>query len=298
VYGAVSTSAAAGWLWGLRDEQLAHAISLGTIANIAMRQTRVGELSHWKGCAFANAARNGVFGADLARRGMTGPDAIFTGAMGLFNQVSGPLEITLPTGDDFMILRTYIKYWPAEYHSQSAIDAALKLRPAIGDPAEIERIDIDSFDAAVDIIGSEPEKWQPTSRETADHSMPYCVAVALWDGDVNLASFADERIADPRLRALIQRVSIHRDEEMNRGYPAGIPNRLRIRLRDGRELSETVAFPPGHAKNPLSDTQVREKYARTAATVLPPGRRTAVHDLVLRLEELPSLDPLLGELKP
>src|SRR5439155_25843289 len=108
--GAVSTAAAAGCVWGLRAEQLGHAISLGTIANIAMRQTRVGELSHWKGCAFANAARNGVFGADLARRGMTGPADIFTGAMGLFKQVSGPLEIKLAGDDDYMILQTYIKF--------------------------------------------------------------------------------------------------------------------------------------------------------------------------------------------
>jgi len=100
VYGAVSSAAAAGWLWGLRGDALAHAISLGTIANIAMRQTRVGQLSHWKGCAFANAARNSVFGADLARRGMTGPAEIFEGQMGLFAQVSGLLDVDWPSGDD------------------------------------------------------------------------------------------------------------------------------------------------------------------------------------------------------
>jgi len=289
VYGAVSMSAAAGWLWGLRGEQLAHAISLGTIANIAMRQTRVGQLSHWKGCAFANAARNGVFGVDLARRGMTGPENIFAGQMGLFKQVSGPLDICLAPDGDFMILKTYIKFWPAEYHAQSAIDAALRLRPKVGGVDNIERIDIDSFDAAVDIIGSEPEKWQPTSRETADHSMPYCVAAALTDGDVTLASFTDERIADPKLRGLVQRVSMHRDAELTRGYPAGIPNRLRIKLKNGVELVEQVHFPRGHAGNPMTDDEVVAKFTKASCERLPAAQREKLSSETWRLENLPDM---------
>ena len=86
-----------------------------------------------------------------------------------------------------MITETYIKFWPAEYHSQSAIDAALQLRPEVGDVRKVTAIDIHTFDAAVDIIGKDPEKWRPKTRETADHSLPYCTAVALVDGDVTLA---------------------------------------------------------------------------------------------------------------
>ena len=88
-----------------------------------------------------------------------------------------------------MITSTYIKFWPAEYHSQSAIDAALQLRAEIGDVKDIAAIDIHTFDAAVDIIGKDPEKWRPKTRETADHSLPYCTAVALMDGDVTLEQF-------------------------------------------------------------------------------------------------------------
>lgn len=297
VYGAISTSAAAGWLWGLRGEPLAHAIALGTIANIAMRQTRVGELSHWKGCAFANAARNGVFGADLARKGMTGPEQIFAGPMGLFRQVSGPLEVRLGGGDDWMILRTYIKFWPVEYHAQSAVDAALRLRGRlVGGVEQIERIDIDSFDAAVDIIGSEPAKWQPTSRETADHSMPYCVAAALTDGRVTLESFDDRRIQDPALRGLIARVSMHRDAELTRGYPEGIPNRIRLRLRNGTELAEEVRFPRGHARNPMTDDEVLEKFSALAARRLPAPAVKRLSQEVWRLECSRNLGTVLDTL--
>src|SRR5262249_28244657 len=151
----------------------------------ALRQTRSGELSMWKGCAFANAARNGVFAALLAAEGMTGPAPIFEGDLGIMKLLTRTPFDVAPLGaenggpPDFMITKTYIKFWPAEYHSQSAIDAALQLRPQIGDVRTIKSIDIHTFDACYDIIGKYPEAWTPKTRETADHSLPYCTGVAL-----------------------------------------------------------------------------------------------------------------------
>src|SRR6185503_6856748 len=184
-----------------------------------------GELSHWKGCAFANAARHGVFAALLARAGITGPAPIFEGEKGFAKLVSAtprdPRVGSWGKGADreFMILKTSIKFWPAESHSQSAIEAALKLRAEVADIANIESVLIHSHDAAVDIIGSEPEKWRPTSRETADHSLPYLVAVALADRTVTAKQFAPERIADPRLLELVQRVKVERHRELSALYP-------------------------------------------------------------------------------
>src|SRR5207248_7866030 len=120
--------------------------------------------------------------------------------------------------------RTYIKSWPAEYHSQSAIDAALTLREQIGDPREISAIRIHSFDAAVDIIGSEAEKWRPTTRETADHSMPYCVAAALLNGAVGLDQFEPQRIIRKDIQDFMQKIAVIRDPELTERYPEGIPN--------------------------------------------------------------------------
>src|SRR5690606_15291526 len=139
---------------------------------------------------------------------------------------------------------------------QSAIDAALSLREEIGDPKEIEAINVYSFDAAVDIIGGEPEKWRPTTRETADHSLPYCIAVALVDGQVDLEQFSEERIADPNIHALMDRIHILRDAELTARYPEGIPNRLEVDLRDGSRLVKEVTFPRGHAHNPMTDAEV------------------------------------------
>src|SRR5205085_11384553 len=215
-----------------------HAVGIAGVCNVALRQTRAGELSMWKGCAFANAARNGVFAALLAAEGMTGPAPIFEGELGFMKLLTGPFELASLGGDDrpFMITATYIKFWPAEYHSQSAIDAALQLRPEVGDVRQVKSIDIDTFNAAVDIIGKDPEKWRPRTRETADHSLPYCTAVALADGDVTEAQFEPQRFRDPALLELVAKVRVHRDAELNARYPAGIPNRVTVTLADGRQL--------------------------------------------------------------
>src|SRR5438093_2624864 len=237
-YGAISSAVAACKLLKLDAAKTAHAIGLAGVANTALRQTRSGELSMWKGCAFANAARNAVFAALLAAEGLTGPAPIFEGDVGIMKLLTGPFTLA-PLGGEgrpFMITGTYIKFWPAEYHSQSAIDAALQLRPEVGDASKVTRIDIHTFDAAVDIIGNDPEKWRPKTRETADHSLPYCTAVALADGDVTMAQFDPKRFTDPVLLDLVAKVKVHRDAGLSKRYPAGIPNRLTITLADGRQL--------------------------------------------------------------
>jgi 2-methylcitrate dehydratase len=288
-YGCFSSALGAGLLLGLDVDRLEHAVNIAGVNAAAMRQTRVGQLSMWKGCAFANAARQGVFAAVLAAEGLTGPDEIFEGPMGFCQQVSGPLELDIENwGPPSMITRTSIKFWPAEYHSQSAIDAALQLRGQIGDPSQIQALRIFSFDAAVDIIGSEVEKWRPTSRETADHSMPYCVAVALLDGEVGLGQFTDERIARDDVRALMDRITILRDPALTTRYPEGIPNRLEVTLADGRVLECEVTFPRGHDHNPMTDDEVIAKFRSLAGLQLPEAQ---VNELIQRVWTLETQDP-------
>src|SRR4029078_10188625 len=163
-YGAFSTALAAAMLMKLDPEKTRHAVNIAGVAGMGMRQSRVGELSHWKGAAFAHAARHGVYSALLARAGMTGPAPIFEGQMGFEKELGVSLGnvgekfavpfAENPQGPASMILNTSIKYWPAEYHSQSAIEAALFLREQIDDPSQIASVHIESHDASVDIIGS------------------------------------------------------------------------------------------------------------------------------------------------
>lgn len=293
-YGALSSALAAAKLYGLSVEQMVHTLGLAGVCNFATRQTRTGQISDWKACAFSNAARNAVFAAGLARLGMTGPNEIFEGPRGLFRMVTGPFELKWAAGsNDWMINRTYIKYWPAEYHSQSAIDACLQLRPQIGDAKNIQSIRVESFEAAVSIIGSEPEKWRPTSRETADHSMGFCMACALLDGDVTRASFSDEKIRDPQVLGLLDRITIVETPECNAGYPDGIPNNIILTLNDGRTLAKKVSYPRGHAGNPMTDDEVFAKFRRLAAGVVSDATMQRIIDAAMSLDELRDLRPLL-----
>jgi 2-methylcitrate dehydratase len=194
---------------------------------------------------------------------------------------------------DFMMTRTYIKFWPAEYHSQSAIDAALQLRQEVGDISKVASIDIHSFDAAVDIIGKDPEKWAPKTRETADHSLPYCTAVALADGDVTLAQFDESRFTDPALVALTAKVKIHRDAALTARYPQGIPNRITITLTDGRKLVKEVEFPRGHAGNPMTDAEVEHKFRTLVEPRYGKDRATMMLEKCWELDKLNSVTELL-----
>src|SRR5256886_12177757 len=300
-YGAFSSAIAAGRLMGLGAERLRHAIGIAGVASAALRQSRVGELSHWKGCAFANAARHGVYAALLAREGMTGPAPIFEGEKGFEKLVSGPLnDFKLPTlasgltRADFMILKTSIKFWPAEYHGQSAIEAALNLRARIGDLSEIESILIESHDAAADIIGSEPEKWRAATRQTSDHRLPYLVAVALTDGTVAAKQFSLERLADPRLIELVQRVKVQRRADLSARYPEAVANVVTAQLQGGRTQSQRVDYPHGHAKNPLTDAEVEAKFHTLTDPLLGKERAEAALGWLWRLEQAREL----GEFPP
>src|SRR5213592_551694 len=302
-YGAFSTALACARLMQLDLERTRHAVNIAGVACAAMRQARVGELSHWKGVAFANAARHGVYSALLARGGMTGPAPIFEGQMGFEKQLGVELgdigkKFRLPfpksaQGPASMILKTSIKYWPAEYHSQSAIEAALFLRSQIEDLSKMKGVVIESHDASVDIIGSEPEKWKPQTRETADHSLPYITAIALIDGEVTEKQFQPKRFTDPKIWQFLENVKVQRNAELSAMYPDAVANIVHVDLADGRRLSRRVDYPLGHAKNPLKDSQVEEKFNVLVDPMLGSDRARKIIDIVWKLDAAKTVDELM-----
>jgi 2-methylcitrate dehydratase len=306
-YGAFSTALACARLMNLDPKKTRHAVNIAGVAGAAMRQARVGELSHWKGVAFATAARHGVFSALLARSGMTGPGPIFEGQMGFEKQLGVSLgnigeKFAVPflkteDGPAAMILNTSIKYWPAEYHSQSAIEAALSLRKQIDQLAEVKSVTIESHDAAVDIIGSEPEKWRPATRETADHSLPYITAIALIDGEITNKQFEPERFKDPEVWKFLENVKVERNAELSAIYPGAVANIVHVDLAGGRRVTKRVDYPLGHAKNPLNDSQVEGKFFALVVPVIDEKRAKRIIDLVWKLDEAPSVDDLVKALE-
>jgi 2-methylcitrate dehydratase len=191
-----------------------------------------------------------------------------------------------------MILNTSIKFWPAEYHSQSAIEAALFLRKQI-DVAEVKSVTIESHDASVDIIGSEPEKWRPETRETADHSLPYITAIALIDGEVTSKQFEPDRFADPAIWKFLENVKVERNAELSAMYPGAVANIVHVDRSDGRRLTKRVDYPLGHAKNPLKDSEVEGKFRSLVEPALGEKRAREIVDLVWKLDEAKNVDELM-----
>jgi 2-methylcitrate dehydratase len=314
-YGPFSTALGAAKIMELSNEQTVQAINLAGVANVALRQTRVGDLSMWKACAFSNAARNGVFAAMLAQRGMTGPSPIFEGEKGFMKLVSGPLEPAPfaaelgqapPSGESlspsFKILDTYIKHYPVEYHAQTAVEAALALRNELMEAEGSHAIDhvmdveIGSYDVAIEIIGRDPEKWQPTTRETADHSFPYCVAAALLDGRMTLQSFGPKRLQDQALRDLMRKIRVVQQPEFVGRYPKAMPTRITVKTKAEKTYMSQVDLPVGHPGNPMSDRDLEAKVRRLAAGRLSRPRIDRLIEFIWtldRVRDIRTLMPLL-----
>jgi len=259
-YIAISSAVGAAKVMALDVEKTVQAINLAATPNVALRQTRAGELSMWKGCAAANAARNGVFAAVLAKLGMTGPSPIFEGEMGFFKQVSGEFDLNFVKGAP-KVLETLIKRHPVEYHAMSAVDAALAVKQKIGE-SKIKSVTIDTFTVAWKIIAKDPEKWAPKTKETADHSLPFIVCRALLDGFVWLDTFLDWKIRDKEVEDLLSRTKVSVDPAFDSLYPQATPNRVTVVTEDGKSVSEEVVYPVGHYKNPMADDVLEEKYLR------------------------------------
>ncbi len=288
-YGLVSVALASSKLMGLSTKAMTESVNLALNSHITMRQVRAGELSMWKGCSFSNAARNAVFSAMLARNGMTGPSPIFEGEMGFWKQVSGPFELNTDEfgGRDgnFKISETIIKYWPAEVHSQSAIWAALEARKKITDLEDIASVEIDAHEAGYTILGKDPEKWKPMTKETADHSLPYIVGMALMEGKITNATYAAKKFRNPKVLEFLEKISVREDPELTALYPGTIANRVIVKLRSGKVISKQVNDPRGHPRNPMSDEEIDDKFRNLAKAYLSKNQMDKILETVWNLEK-------------
>jgi 2-methylcitrate dehydratase len=296
-YGLVSSALAAGKLMGLTDKKLTHAVNISLNAHIAMRQVRAGELSEWKGASFANAARNAVFSAMLAGKGMTGPSPIFEGEMGFFKQVSGPFELDVDgfggEKGSFKLAETYIKYFPAEYHAQSAIWAALEARKKVGSMEQVLGVEVETHEAGYTILSKDKEKWAPSTKETADHSLPYMVGMALLQGRVDNNTYSPKNMADPKVLAFLRKIKVKEDKELTDMYPGHIANRITLRLKDGRSVTEQVNDPKGHPNNPMTKEEVESKFKGLTSKFLEESQARKILDYVWDIERR-EVAPLLG----
>ncbi|HJS96978.1 MAG TPA: MmgE/PrpD family protein [Solirubrobacteraceae bacterium] len=291
--GAYAVAAGVARALSLDEGHTANAIAIAGTSLNALRVTRTGELSHWKGLAYPATAFAATHAAFLAARGITGPREVFEGNKGFIDAIAGPFAIDWQREDLESVRRTILKRYNAEIHSQSAIEALLALRAEHGlTGSDVERIELDTFQVAYDIIGGgeEGDKHHVRSKEEADHSLPYLLAVALLDGQVLPEQYLPDRIAAGDVQELLRRVEVRPDPELSRRFPERHSARVRVSLRDGRVLEREQHDYEGFHTRPMSRDLVAAKFERLAETHLGPELRAEIQAAVEDLDQLPVED--------
>jgi 2-methylcitrate dehydratase len=291
--GAYAASAGAAKALRLDEAETANAIAIAGTALNALRVTRTGVLSQWKGLAYPFTAFGAVEAAYLAARGITGPREVFEGNKGFMDTIAGRFAIDWEHEDLERVRGSFLKRYNAEIHSQSALEALLEMREGHNiDPAAVARIELETFQVAYDIIGGGEEggKKHIQTKEQADHSLPYLLAVALLDGQVLPEQFAPERITRADVQDLLRRVDVRPAADLTGRFPTEHACRLHLRLADGSTLSAEKSDYEGFLTRPMSWARAREKFERLTAKALEPERAAELADAIAALDELDTRD--------
>ncbi len=289
VPGVMACALACGRLFGLSRKEMHEALALAIIPNLSTYQSRAGELSMWKGCAAANGARQGVFAAQLAAAGMTGPSEPFDGVFGLWKQTMGkPYEIKpFARGREgvYAVAQSNIKKYPVRDSCQLAVDTARILREKLGGQA-IEALKIETYRSAYKGAVEDPELWAPRTRETADHSMLVAIAVTLLDGSVTPDTFNSDRFKHPEVLGLIKSTKVEVLEEFTKQAP-GVRNcRVTATLADGSSQVGHLFWTTADIQRGLSDAEIEEKFERLNRDILPADERRALLDCLWKIDEV------------
>jgi len=283
----------------LDTRQTANALAICGTAFNALRVTRTGTLSNWKGLAYPNTAFCATHAAFLARRGISGPLEVFEGNKGFMEAISGPFEIDWTKEDLDRVTQTIVKRYNAEIHSQSAIEGIIELRNSRGIPAStVKRVDVEIFDVAFRIIGGgeEGDKKTVTTKEAADHSLPYLIAVALIDGQVMPDQFSPERIRRDDVQSLLQKVYVQPARDLSERFPRQVPCRLKVTLSDGQSFSIGKTDYEGFLTRPMTWDRAVDKFRALTASHAPKSTCEQIVKTVDTLDKcrISELTNLLG----
>jgi 2-methylcitrate dehydratase len=285
---------------GLDEARTANAIAICGAAFNALRVTRTGALSHWKGLAYPNTAFGATYCAFLAMRGVTGPPEVFEGNKGFMETIAGRFEIDWSSENLERVSRTIVKKYNAEIHSQPAIEGVLELKHAYGfTAADVARIEIEIFDAAYHIIGggAEGDKSVVRTKEEADHSLPYIVAVAILDDQVMPEQYRPERIQRSDVQTLLRKIEVRPSDDYSRRFPDEMPCRITVALNDGGILTKEKRDYEGFGARPMDWETVAHKFERLSAPYAEDAQRREIIDAVANLEAIEAADlaRLLGK---
>ena len=288
-----ATVVGASRLMGLSLEQMVQAIGITVGGNTTIRQGRADTLSNWKAFAAADASRKAIFSAQLAQSGMTGPSNVFEGRLGFFNLISHKPTARLQLGEPFGIRRAFTKRFPLGQFSQTAAQAAVEARQFVRNPDEIQEINIRVSRSAIKIMADSPDKWQPQTHETADHSIPYAVSLVLMYGRIEPEYYEDPYLHDQRLLDLVSHVKCLPSDEADRSEHEFNLCELEIVLKSERK-TVCVQYHRGHFKNPMTDGEMEEKFRSMAQKHLSADRVDSLLRQLWALESVPKVGELIA----
>jgi 2-methylcitrate dehydratase len=278
-------------------EKIQHAIGISASRHCTLGAVTAGKLTMMKNTVDPMATQSGVFAALLAEKGYSGPEHVIDGKEGLTHVFKPEWKLDLLTdglGEAWRITQCGMKFFPTEALTHTPISAVLDLvKNNDLQPDDIEKIQIRSLARAADIL-SDPSKYDPHTRETADHSLPYVIAAALVDRQVTPAQFTMEKIMNPKIREQLNKVEVVADPEIEKVFPALQRVIVQIQTRDGRSLNQQLDFPKGDPRNPLTDQEIEEKFAALADGVLSKPAQKRVKDAVWSLERVGSVSDLMA----
>jgi 2-methylcitrate dehydratase len=279
----------AGKLLGLSVDRMVNAIGISGCHNHTIGCPTAGKLTMMKNMVDPMATQAGVFAALMADRGYSGTEAVFEGKEGLMD-VFGPSwdaeKLLGNLGGTFKILECSMKAFPTEALTHTHITATLKVvKDNDIKPDDIERVTVTTIARACDIL-FDSHKYRPESRETADHSLPYCIAAAIVDRQITTQTFSDEKLKDPRIWQVIDKIKGEASIEFEKMFPAKQPSRVTIRTMNGKEFSAYLEYPKGDPREPMTEDDLKAKFNALATGLLEPERQEKIRQMIFSCEKL------------
>jgi 2-methylcitrate dehydratase len=278
-------------------EQIQHAIGISASSHCTLGAVTAGKLTMMKNTVDPMATQSGVLAALLAEKGYSGPEHVIDGKEGLTHVFKPDWKLDLLTtglGESWRITQCGMKAFPTEALTHTPISAVLDIIKSNDlHPDQVEKVQIRSLARAADIL-SDPSKYDPRSKETADHSLPYVIAAALVDRQVTPVQFTMEKIMDPKIREQLAKVEVVADPEIEKVFPALQRVVVNITTTDGNSFSNQLDFPKGDPRNPLTDQEVEEKFAALAEGVLSDKAQKRLKDAIWSLEKVGSVEKLMA----
>ena len=279
----------AGRLLGLTVDKMVNAIGISGCHSHTIGCPTAGKLTMMKNTVDPMATQAGVFAALMAEKGYSGTEAVFEGKEGLMD-VFGPswdIEKLLGNlGQKYKILDCSMKAFPTEALTHTHITCTLKvIKENNIMPDDIDEVIVTTIARACDIL-FDPHKYRPESRETADHSLPYCIAAAIVDRQITTQTFSDEKLKDPRIWKVIDKIKGEASVEFENMFPAKQPSRVKVRTKDGKEFSAYLEYPKGDPREPMTEDDLKAKFNALSAELLNADRKEKIRKMIFSCENM------------